>query len=602
MWDRLNPQQGVYSFTDIDLFLDNMKTQKKFAGLRVRTVVDETTLPSAPTWAKTLGVTQSSGQEPFGGRTGIEIDYEKCTFLDLWSNFVTQMIARYDNNPQVSFIDVGTYGWYGEWWSGKTVPTRNLSYQVKDATDPTQLQSYDTRTRIIRMFTGGTGTGRCVDNNGVERLVSYAYTGFKNKPVLVSRGDEEDVIIGAANGSGIRYDAVGAPSNDFRAKVGSTIASTWQKKPIMGEFVNTTPDAAYLTRSQCFAREYHLSGIHNNFASKPTTDFSPLFRELGYRISLQSATYPTAVNPSSQTQFTLTWINKGTAPSYSKYPLVLYFKPAGTDTVTAQVSLSGTDITKMLPADVTAAATDYTSCTKAAPTPYTVTENVIIPALPVGNYDMYFGFSEPVYQNAIQLALVNKDSAGRYLLGQISVQTAATATSQPTFQPPTNTPAPVVVQPTFQPPTNTPAPVVQPTTAPVLATSTPMPTASGTTTIATKTIESTNVIVQRSGTWSTKTATGPSHGDYLMSSGSTSDKLTLTFTGTYLDVLYVKLSNLGSFSIKIDGVTVQTINAYSATPVYGRAASFRNLTNTTHKVEIVPVTGKIAIDAFKVQQ
>ncbi len=362
-----------------------------------------------------------------------------------------------------------------------------MAYQVTDPNDPTMQQSVDTRTRIMRMFTGGSGSGRCVANDGTEQLVSYSYSGFKNKPVIISRGDMEDVQIGVANGAGIRFDGIAATDThqpQFRQQVGPLVAQIWQQKPILGEFGtgNYAPlDSGFLMRALCFAREFHVMGIHNNFASKPTIDLNPLWRELGYRVVLTQAAYPTTATPGSQIQFNLSWANKGTAPSYQRYPLKLYFKTQGTTNVVAQVDLPATDITQMLPPSVTATSADFLTCPVGTPPAYQSTEIITVPNLPAGTYDLAFAFVEPAYNNPIQLALTNKDAAGRYNLGSITVQsgqptvqTSPTSTTvAPTFVPPTATaqPANTQIPPTVQP-TNTSVP---PTAASVLPTNTSVP-------------------------------------------------------------------------------------------------------------------------------
>ncbi|GAB4552216.1 MAG: hypothetical protein OHK0023_19920 [Anaerolineae bacterium] len=425
-WDRINPARNVYDFSEIDAFLDTMRQRGKFGSFRIRNVVNPGDQPTVPSWARSLGVTISNGREPFGGGSYPEIDYHKCIFLDLWDDLVNELVRRYDSNPQVSFIDIGSYGYYGEWFSGKTVLERYPLDQVKDPTDPTFEVSRDTRTRIIRMFTGGSGTGKCVDNSNRTVSVSYSYTGFRNKPVLISRGDKEDVAIGIQNGAGIRFDAVGAADSkqyDFRTAVGSYVATTYQNKPIMGEFGSTSYaplNSTYLDRTRCFAREFHLSAIHRNWDSRPSIDLTPLWRELGYRLAITSANYPTVVQAGSAANFRFNWVNRGTAPAYSRYQLWLYFKPVGSQSVLAAVGLPKTDIRKILPANVTATNSQFTHCPLGAPPPYTVDETVAIPQLAPGTYDIYFGFVEPTYGNQIQLAHTAKDSAGRYRLGTIT--------------------------------------------------------------------------------------------------------------------------------------------------------------------------------------
>ncbi len=426
-WDKINPQIDTYNFNDIDVFLSELASQGKFVQFRIRNVVGRGSIPTIPAWAAAAGVTYSNGREPFGGSSDPEIDYQKCVFLDLWGRLVNALVQRYDNNPGVNVIDIGSYGWYGEWFSGKTVLQRYPTGQVYDPTDPTLQQSIDTRTRIVRMFTGGSGSGHCVDGSGRDQVVSYSYPGFKNKPVLINQGDPEDVQIGIANGAGIRFDGVGAKdgrTQTFRTQTSSFVAQTWQTKPIMGEFGSTdyAPlDSTFMQRSLCFVREFHLSALHHGFNSKPTIDLNPLFRELGYRIVLSQATYPTNVSAGSAAAFNFTWINKGTSPAYLKYPLKLYFKPAGTNTVAAEVTLPATDIRQIMPAGIISNSADFLSCPKAAPQPLSTTENVLIPSLAAGSYDLYFAFMEPTYLNPIQLALSTKDSSGRYSMGRINV-------------------------------------------------------------------------------------------------------------------------------------------------------------------------------------
>jgi hypothetical protein len=426
-WSRINPQPGVFNFNDIDRFIRDMKNQKKFVVFRVRSVVDEYSLPAVPAWARARGVTQSVGNEAFGRRTGIEVDYHRCVFLSLWSDLVQELIRRYDAEPAVVAVDIGTYGWYGEWFSGKTVPRRWQNYQGQDKNDPTLQQSIDTRTRIIRMFTGGSGTGRCLANDGTEQVVSYTYPGFKNKPVLISRGDMEDVLLGTAHGAGIRFDAVGAvgePQLEFRQQISILVAETWRQRPILGEFATGSGaplDDQFMIRSVCFAREFHLSGIHNNFRSKPPIDLDPLFRELGYRIILEQASFPPMVSVGSEIQLSLTWVNRGTAPAYQRYPLKLYLKAAGTDHVVAELDLAATDITQILPAEVKSTDANFLDCPTGPPPLYQSTERVRIPDLPLGNYDLYLAFIEPVYGSPIQLALRDRDAAGRYYLGSVTL-------------------------------------------------------------------------------------------------------------------------------------------------------------------------------------
>lgn len=471
-WDRLNPSSGVYNFGDIDLYLQNMRDREKVAGFRVRTIAGPGTTPAVPAWAKSAGVTTSLGAEPWGGDKDTEVDYHKCTFLDLWGKMVNEMVRKYDNHPQVAYVDIGSYGYYGEWFSGKTVLQRSPESQEYDSSDPTLQQSIDTRTRIVRMFTGGSGSGHCVDNSGRDVVVNYSYPGFKNTPVILNQGDKEDIAIGVASGAGIRFDGVGAidaRQKRFRDGVGTYVNQIWKTTPILGEFgtADYAPvDSGIMMRSLCFAREFYVSSIHNNFNNKPGVDMTPLFRELGYRVVMQQATYPSIVAAGTPATFSFTWVNKGTSPAYTRYPLYLYFKPRGQNSVSATVELTDTSIRAILPGGVTTKSDNFTSCTKGTPPPYLSGQTFTVPQLAAGVYDLYFAFIDQTYNKPIEIAHTQKDTDGRYLLGQITIQSSGGAT--PTIRP-TNTPGgpTPTVAPTNTPgKTATPRPTVPPTIVP----------------------------------------------------------------------------------------------------------------------------------------
>ena len=106
-------------------------------------------------------------------------------------------------------------------------------------------------------------------------------------------------------------------------------------------------------------------------------------------------------------------------------------------------------------------------------------------------------------------------------------------------------------------------------------------------------IESDSPQVQREGQWQRYTLSG---GSYLASSGA-SAAISLTFTGSQIEVVYAKHSTLGTFAIKVDGQVVQTIN--SRTPnAMALARVTIPVTPGEHTVRVVSMKGTVVIDAF----
>jgi cysteine-rich repeat protein len=433
-WAKLNPEQGKYDFAQIDKFIQEAKQKQKYVVIRVSNVASTAVAPVIPEWAKKAGVTSSTGTDPLTKISGTEIDYHKCSFLDVWDDLVQELAKKYSSNAQVLGFDIGSYGFGGSWQSGKTVLTESAE---RDANDPTFNQSKDTRARIIRMFTGGKGAGKCIGTNGQEQTVNYDYAGIKNKLTFISANNADDTSLAAIdNSAGIRFDQLNVAADKLlalRNQYTQIIDNTWKEKPVIAELANDfVVNADNVQRLVCFVRENHITSLQHNFTAKPDINqLGALLKLLGHRIVLTEAVYPVELNSGQETAFKFSWVNKGSAPAYQSFPLTLFFKPKDTETVVASVSLSETDLRRILPADVAQKNNEFNSCNLSQPQTLTTTEKFTVPSiLPNGDYDVYFGFIDPVYNQPLQLGLEQKDRAGRYLLGNVKV-VGSSATNLP---------------------------------------------------------------------------------------------------------------------------------------------------------------------------
>ncbi len=107
--------------------------------------------------------------------------------------------------------------------------------------------------------------------------------------------------------------------------------------------------------------------------------------------------------------------------------------------------------------------------------------------------------------------------------------------------------------------------------------------------------------ISRTGTWTQQTSEGAVGATYLQSTASTADTLTMTFTGTQVDVVYVAGPRYGSFVIEIDGEPLRGVDANTTQLAFGQVASFSGLAEGEHTLRIVPLGGApVAIDALVV--
>ncbi|MEQ8677680.1 MAG: choice-of-anchor Q domain-containing protein [Aggregatilineales bacterium] len=107
--------------------------------------------------------------------------------------------------------------------------------------------------------------------------------------------------------------------------------------------------------------------------------------------------------------------------------------------------------------------------------------------------------------------------------------------------------------------------------------------------------------ITRSGVWTQQASDGAIGQSYLQSSTTGTDALTMTFTGTQVDVVYIAGAQYGTFVVEIDGEPVRGINANSTQTAYGQIASFSALTEREHTLRIIPLGGApVGIDAIVV--
>jgi Leucine-rich repeat (LRR) protein len=113
-------------------------------------------------------------------------------------------------------------------------------------------------------------------------------------------------------------------------------------------------------------------------------------------------------------------------------------------------------------------------------------------------------------------------------------------------------------------------------------------------------VESDQPVVQQTGVWTSHTSDLASGGNYLYSSGGFEDVLSLAFTGTQIEVIYVKHPALGTFAVEVDGVVMQLVDSVESESQFGAKTVVSGLANGQHTARIYPVAGVIALDAFGV--
>ena len=202
---------------------------------------------------------------------------------------------------------------------------------------------------------------------------------------------------------------------------------------------------------------------------------------------------------------------------------------------------------------------------------------------PLGTYTMRGKTSVPWSNMRLELWAGPPDGVQALLADNISVKNAPglDPTGVECFLP-GGAPGAVVEEPEVTP---TVEPTTEPTVEPVML----------------ETIESDDARVTQSGEWIAHATELASGGAYLFSSGSVDDTLSLSFSGTRLEVVYVQHPALGVFAVEVDGAVLQTVDSVAEDAAFGVSVIVSDLAEGDHVVRIVPVSGTVAIDAFVVE-
>ncbi|MCR4415300.1 MAG: beta-galactosidase, partial [Thermoguttaceae bacterium] len=218
-WGDIEPAEGRFQWQRIDEPLRAWARRNVRIAFRIMTTnAHSRDYYCSPKWLFDAGCRSyeyvEGGSDPTSGGariTRIEPDYGDPLYLEKHGQFIKALAARYDGDPQIEFIDIGSYGIWGEWHTKHPQP-------------------WPVRKQIIDMYLAG----------------------FR-KTQLVSMSDDAEALgYALAHGTGFRRDGVGSPwheANWIGSKKYAAVrgfADHWKQAPVVFEWFG---DYDYLMRS-----------------------------------------------------------------------------------------------------------------------------------------------------------------------------------------------------------------------------------------------------------------------------------------------------------------------------------------------------------------
>lgn len=332
-WKDIEAVRGEIDFEMIDTALQSANELGQTLGFRIMAVQEGGN--GVPDWLLAPPYSASGQWAASSGGTTFFADPRDPNFQAEHARLLEALGDRYDDHPAVDHIDIGTVGCWGEW----NTACLDGGGGIVDAWNPQDAGE----------------TQAIVD--GLEGIIDDHLTAFPNTPVVMlgmgeSGGDELDLMLHATSqGAGWRVDCWGdwgvfGPSwnhhEDLYPQVVAnataadpTFADVWQTAPVQLEVCATMPDwfdmgwttdspGGEVHKTFEFALDQHAALLNAKYSDIPAS-YGPaiddLLRQNGYRLVIESVTWPESMAAGDSMQVLTDWNNKGVAPMYSRRAL-----------------------------------------------------------------------------------------------------------------------------------------------------------------------------------------------------------------------------------------------------------------------------------------
>jgi hypothetical protein len=397
-WAYLEPEEGVFNWAILDTPAQRWIARGGQVAFRI-TCSESWLRFATPEWVKhagAKGVFWNYGKGVSENGAFWDPDFVDPVFLAKLENLLKAMAARYDGNPSVAFIDIGSYGLWGEGHTGASsqVPQPKMDEDVKRHID-LHVKHFPRSLLCISDDVSGPG-----NRSGSYPLLDYA----------------------RAKGVSLRDDSIlvqPPPNSWFHADQAQRY---WPTLPVIlehehyGSSVHRKAwDQALLAKS---VEDYHASymSIHwwpQQLLEENRETVERIGRRLGYRLQLRELTLPKEASVGEWFGVQWAWANAGVAPCYGGGFPALTLKDAKGGLVAVLVD-DGFDV-RQLPVGAPGEAKAVTrSCRFRA--------GLVAPTIRPGDCEVFVSVGRrdgtPVYA----LPLTGDDGARRYAVGRLALR------------------------------------------------------------------------------------------------------------------------------------------------------------------------------------
>ncbi|WP_419663984.1 DUF4832 domain-containing protein [Desulfosarcina variabilis] len=335
-------------------------------------------LTDIPDWLVSAGV--ATFPYSIDGGSGTLPDWDDPVFLGQHDRIIAALGDRYNNDPRIAWIDVGSYGIWGEWHV-----YQNEHLAASQATK--------------------------------QRILDAYLAAFPDKQLVIPFDDDFAMVYMAERGYGIRNDCLGtADSNDWFDEsmdaLDIDIDALAATGMVTGEFCGSEQGAR-----EGFSQRFDLNLdfiVRNHWSFIGPAGGSLLaasgtlldnartaYKRMGYRFRIHEARWNDPA--SAALSLAITMVNEGSAPLYYPWPVHIALAQSGNLAADVEMTEARWDCRTWLPRETV------------------MTANISL-SVPPGTYDILFYMLDPATgQPGIRLANTGHDGNTRYKLGTVTI-------------------------------------------------------------------------------------------------------------------------------------------------------------------------------------
>jgi hypothetical protein len=392
-WRELEPQNGHFDFADIEKKFHLNEWKKKNIKLVFRVVLDtpgSTKHMDIPDWLYTEINHDGTWYDHAWGK-GFSPNYSNPKLIAYHEQLIQKLAERYNNNPEIAFIELGSIGHWGEWHTlqqdGIYIPFPKLPVVDKYVNQYTKY--FNNKILLMRR---------------PYQIALDSKMGLFND-MFGKKSDTDEFLKWIKNGYKLWLTGENMPA----------MSNYWKRAPTGGEFAPTDHwedyfSAANFPETMKQLNETHVSWLGpSSPAAYPRNGelqarINQFLEKMGYHFRLLEEIHPEKARSGESINLIMDWENTGVTPFYFQWPLEISL--ADKDGNIVYKEQLKTDIRKWLPGKHKENATVALSSD-----------------LKTGDYLLCVAIIDPATKKpAITLEMKGKRQDGRYQLGKLTIE------------------------------------------------------------------------------------------------------------------------------------------------------------------------------------